>query len=225
MRLLPLLALLLIALGLTAGPPAWTMEPAPTTPEAMLRHVEERFRSLSDYQCRASLESRLGDRRETGEYRIYVKLPRMVRVHVERGRSRGSDVVMARDGSIRGRKGGILKPFVIRLDPDDKRLLSLRGGLVTDFDWGSFYRKMREHAALPGARLTLARRSEEATAHYEVVVTYPSGGKQYREIMRIDPSLWAMVEGHVYEENVPVDHVRFYDIRLNTGLTDNFFRL
>ena len=226
MRFLPLLSAFLAAFCLAAAPRrAWTAEPTPSTPEAVLRRVEERFRSLTDYQCRASLETRLGDRREAGEYHVYVKLPRMLRVHVDQGRGRGSDVAMARDGSIRGRKGGILKPFAMRLDPDDKRLRSIRGGPVTEFDWGSFYQKLRAHAALPGAHLTLLPRAEGASTPYELVVTYPSGGKQYREVTRIDPGLWVMVEGHVYEENVLVDHVRFSEIQVNTGLTDNFFRL
>jgi outer membrane lipoprotein-sorting protein len=225
MRHFPTFAVLLISLSLAVSLAARAADAPLTTPEAVLRRAEEKFRSLTDYRCRATLASQNGKRSESGEYQVWVKLPGMLRVHVDRGRGRGSDVAMARDGSIRGRKGGLLKAFVIGLDVDDKRLRSIRGNPVTEFDWGSFYRKLRAHAALPGARLTLEPRAESAIAPYVLVVTYTSGGKNYREVTRIDPTLWVMVGGDVYEGTVLVDHVEFREIQFNTGLTDGFFRL
>ena len=225
MRHLSTFALLFITFGLAVSLSAQAADAPPTTPEAVLRRAEERFRSLTDYRCRATLESQSGKKREVGEYQVWVKLPGMLRVHVDRGRGRGSDIAMARDGSIRGRKGGLLKAFVMGLDADDKRLRSIRGNPVTEFDWGSFYRKLRAHAALPGARLTLEPRPANTAAPYVLVVTYSEGGKNYREFTRIDPSLWVMVSGDVYEGVVLVDHVEFRDIHFNTGLTDGFFRL
>jgi hypothetical protein len=56
-------------------------------------------------------------------------------------------------------------------------------------------------------------------------VLYSEQGRRYREVYRIDPHLWVMLEGRVYEDDVLVDHVRFRDIHLDTGVKDSWFRL
>jgi hypothetical protein len=60
---------------------------------------------------------------------------------------------------------------------------------------------------------------------YEVVLTYSDGEKRMREVYRIDPQMWVMVEGDVFEDGMRVDHVAFSEIRLDAGVPDSVFRL
>jgi len=196
----------------------------PITADEVLRRAEAQFAGLTDYECEADAESRLGTKTETGSYRIWFRKPALLRVKVLAGRNRGSEVVLGDDGKVHGRKGGLLKAIVIRMSATDGRLRSLRGLPVTEFDWGSFYRKLRERGARLGAKTVLATRAG-AQAPYELVLTYHDAGKSIREVYRIDPRLWVMTEGEVYEDHLRVDHVVFRDVRLNSGVSDRWFRL
>lgn len=213
--------LLLLVGGLCAG----RVHPAePMRPDEVLALAERRFQSVTDYQCVADAETRLGNKTSAGTYQVWFKKPAMLRTRVLRGNHRGSEVAMDREGQVRGRKGGILKAFVVRLSADDKRLRNLRGVPVTELDWGSFYRKCRERSTRPGARMTLAPRASPDLP-YEVVVTYPTEGNRMREVYRIDPKLHVLVEGDIFENEVRVDHIAFREIQLDTGLSDGTFKL
>ena len=192
--------------------------------DRVIAHAEERFHSLQAYECHIAAASSQGLKSDAGLYHFWFKSPGLLRVHVEKGSNSGSDVVVNREGKITGRKGGLLKPFVIRLKSTDPRLRSVRGVSVQDLDWGSFYRKLRDHAALKGAKTVLAER-RDARQPYNIVVTFRDGAKQMREEYRIDSQSWIMTEGDVFENGVRVDHVAFQDIHLNTGVGEGWFKL
>jgi len=192
--------------------------------EQVLARAEERFEALTDYECLIESESRLGQRVERGAYRFSYRHPGMLRVRVLRGRFRGSEVTRDRQGRYRGRRGGLLKLIVVDLDPDDGRLRSVRGVPLAELDWGSFYRKLRERAGRPGARLSLAP-ARDAAGPYELVLTCGDAAKRRREVYRIDREQWVLVEGDVLEDDARVDHVTFRAIRFNPGRPERWFRL
>jgi outer membrane lipoprotein-sorting protein len=215
-RALLILLLALLPLRLPAG--------ESLTADEVMRRAEAAFAALSDYECLSDSETRLGAKVESGTHRIWFKQPRMLRVHVLRGRDDGSEVAVGADGRVRGHKGGILKAIVIRLSANDKRLRNLRGVPVTDLPWGRFYEKYRERAARPGARTALQPRLQPDDP-YDLVLTYADGGKAIREVYRIEARRWVMMQGDVYENEVRVHHIVFRDIRLNTGVKDSWFKL
>ncbi len=222
--LLSLQVLFLVVPLLTGARLARAAAPAPTSPEELMRRVEARFRAIEDYQCLADLECRLGEKSESGSYQIWFKQPQCLRVKVLRGRSRGSDVVVDEQGKISGRKGGLLKPFVIRLRPDDSRIRSLTGMPLTQFDLGKFCRRFWEQSGRPDARTQLTPARGGGDSH-EVSLTYAADGARMREIYRIDPFTLSVQEAEIYRDNVRTDRVVFRDIRFNTGVRDGFFRL
>jgi outer membrane lipoprotein-sorting protein len=218
----------LLLLG--ASPPRVQSEPAkPIEPDEVMRRAERRFDSLSDYECIVDADTRLGDRTESGTYRLWFKAPALLRTHVLRGRNAGSEVAVDRAGTVRARKGGLLRPFVKRLSREDPRLRNLRGVALFELDWGSFYRQYRRRALGPGASSRLLAPSGGG-AFYEIELTYdtPAAGTQrarhMRELYRVDAQLWVMVSGDVFEDGVRVEHVTFRDIRLNPGRDDGWFR-
>jgi hypothetical protein len=63
------------------------------------------------------------------------------------------------------------------------------------------------------------------TSPSEVTVTYPNLGKAVREVYSVDPERWLIVEGAVYEDETRVEHVLFREIKLDTGVKEQWFRL
>lgn len=222
MRLLPLV-LCAGCLTFLQAPGVRSAAATAETAESVLARAESRFAALKDLECFVESETRLGKKQEGGTFHFWFRKPAMLRIHVTKGKTRGSDLVIDEAGKVRGRKGGLLKPFVISLSQSDKRLRNIRGFPVMDLPWSTFYRKVRERAARPGARLTLAERPD-ATPH-QLTLRYVEAGKRMREEYRIDPELWVLTEAVCFEDEVCVDRVTFRDIRLDPGLEPKFFRL
>lgn len=195
----------------------------PASADDVIRRAEQRFAQLTDYECLADTDSRAGKKTAAGTYHLWFKKPEMLRLQVVRGDHRNSEVAVDRDGNVRGREGGLLKPFVVGLKKTDRRLRSIRGVTITQLDWGTFYRNYRAAAAQPGAKTELIRRP--GSTLYEVAVTYTQGGTVMRQVYRIDPNRWVLIEADVFEDVVRVDHILFRDIRINTGIGDRWFRL
>lgn len=172
----------------------------------------------------ADFEARLENRVESGSCQFWFKQPRMLRLKVLRGSKRGSQVAVDSSGQIRGSRGGILGLIVRRLTTNDPRLLTIRGASILTLDWGSFFVRYRATTLRPDTLVFLAPHPDP-NSPFEVTVTYQNEGKAMREIYRLDPHLWVIVEGTVYENETQVAHVVFRDIKLNTGLTESWFRL
>jgi len=216
-----LLLIALIAAVLTSDRPG---RAEAANPEAVLQRVNEQFGALRDYECLVDTDCQAGSKQEARSFRMWYKQPGMLRLKVLRGRSRGSEVVVASDGTIRGRKGGLLKPIVIRMDAEDARVRSLRGVPVSEFLWSAFYSRYRARAAQPGARITLLPH-QEADAPYEIQLTYADQGRAMREVLRVDPVRWLVQEREIFEGATCVDRAVFHDWKVNGGLKDGWFRL
>lgn len=222
LRGLPLL-LLAGSLLFMPGPAVLAPAAAAESAESVLARAENRYAAIKDFECLVESETRKGKKQEGGTFHFWYRKPAMLRIHVVKGKTRGSDLVIDEAGKVRGRKGGLLKPFVISLSANDKRLRNIRGFPVTDLHWGAFYRKLREAAARPGARLTLSDRS--GADPYHLTLRYVDEGKQIREEYYIHPEHWVLVRADSFEDEVCVDRVVFRDIRLDPGLEPKFFRL
>lgn len=216
-----LASLALVPLG--AGIPRADAAGNLTATEVIARG-EERFRTLQDYQCLVELETKQGKRVESGACQFWFKQPRMLRLKVIRGSKKGSEVTVSNTGQVRGHQGGLFRSIIRRMKPTDSRLLTIRGSSMMGLDWGSFFLKFHAATANPGARVTLAPR-EDPEAPYQVQVAYPERGKRMREVYALSPRSWLLVDGAVYEDEVQVEHVTFRDVKLDTGLPDDWFSL
>lgn len=196
----------------------------PDTPNEILNKAEERLRSLTDYRCFAEGQASLGEKRDGGSYRVWFRNPCLARIKVVSGRSKGSEIAVDDKGQVRARKGGLLKPFVVKMKPNDRRLLSIRGISICEITWPAFYKRWRQTASLPGAKTTVAPRASRE-APYEVVISFERDGKPCREHYRVDPRLWVLTEAEMWENGQRVDQIRFSEVSLNTGVEEDFFRL
>jgi hypothetical protein len=214
-----LTALTLLLLGSVASVDA----AGGATPSDIMERAEQRFRTLTDYECTIDCESRLGGAVERGTYRIWFRQPNLLRVRVVKGQRRGSEVAMDEKGQFRGREGGLLKPIVVRLKPSDRRLQSIRGKCVTEFNLNAFYQRYRERCAQPGVTAQLIPPAVQGP--YTVALTFSQDGKKMRELYRIDADAWTLTGGEVYEDGTLVEQFTVRELRVDTGLKENWFRL
>jgi outer membrane lipoprotein-sorting protein len=193
--------------------------------EDVIRRAEERFKTLRDYTCYVESETRLPNKNETetSTLMFWFKQPRLLKGKVIGGKGKGSEVALGPSGKVKAHKTGVLGFIKVTMDPDDKRLKGARGGGgFAELDFGSYYRLCRARAAKSGAKMTATR---SGSGPYEVVLTYPEGGKQVRELYQFDPELMVLTRNQVWENGTLVDTTVFRDVKLNVGLDEKLFRL
>lgn len=190
----------------------------------ILGRAEQRFKSLSDYECVIDYECRLPDRVENKTYRVWYRQPSLLRVKVLQGPGKGSEVALDENGQYRGRKGGLLKPFVVKLKPTDKRLQGLRGKSITEFNLGTVYQRCRGRSANNNAEMQVAK-SADAPGTKGVVLTFVENGKRVQETYRFDPNTWFLTSCSVLENGKLVESFAVQQLKVNTGLDESFFRL
>jgi outer membrane lipoprotein-sorting protein len=190
----------------------------------ILDRAEQRFRSLSDYECVINYECRLPDRVENKAYRVWYRQPNLLRVRVLQGSGKGSEVALDEKGQYRGRKGGILRPIVVRLKPNDKRLQGLRGKSVTEFNLGTVFQRCRTRCSQGNAEMQVAK-TAGAPGTKGVVLTFVENGKRVQETYRFDPNTWFLTSCSVLEDGKLVESFDVTQMKVNTGLDADWFRL
>jgi hypothetical protein len=202
---------------LTAAGRAW----AGGTAEALqwIDRLQDRLRECRDYECLIQSYERQGKRQEDRCYRLYVKDARMVRVKVLGGRGKGSEAALDARGRLRGRKGGLLKPFAQTLKPDDERVRSLRGTPFWECACHNFLKALRVRVAEPGAQAEIEPDREQPGRL--VLTLRPAGGT--RERYWIDPQQMRVVKGEVFEGELLIQEFSIREVRENMGLNDAFF--
>jgi hypothetical protein len=191
-------------------------------PRVVLARLEAAYRAIQDYRCRISSFTRQGSRVDRRELRFSFRKPDMARVRVLRGSGKGSEVARGRTGKLRGRRGGLLSPFVVSLKPTDARVRNLRGVPFWEADWGVFIRKMGEALADPAASATTRT---PADGSLELTIQFRQPGPLVRHVYLVDTRRWLITEADVYEGNELVDQVRYDECQLNLGLTERDFEL
>ena len=216
-----ILALFCCALG-TFSAVASLRAAEPDRADAILDRAEQRFRSISDYECVIDYECRLPDRTESKTYRVWYLQPSLLRVKVLQGPGKGSEVALDDKGQFRGRKGGILKPFVVKMKPTDKRLQGLRGKSVTEFNLGTVYQRCRGRCSQGGADMQVAKTTDATKG---VVLTFNENGKRVQETYKFDSNTWFLTSCSVLEDGKLVESFDVNQLKVNSGLDMDWFKL
>jgi hypothetical protein len=194
------------------------------SPDNVANSLQSRFERLTDYDCLLKTETHAGSKIEAMTFHLWYRRPGLLRLRVLQGRHKGSELVLGPDGTLRGRRGGLLKPFTRRLSRNDPSLRSLRGQPAWELDFGSFLRAMRERMALPGS--TAVVHVPTATeSHLLLEVRYPPEGSDrfLRDLWAVDEGEWLLASGDVFDGETRVDHVEFSQIRVDQGTPESWF--
>jgi outer membrane lipoprotein-sorting protein len=208
-----LLVSLLTAAANAAGP----------RPTDVVSKLESSFQSINDYEC--VMESVVKGKKDVkrGTYHYWFKKPEMVRIKVEKGSHRGSQIALNAAGKIRARPGGLLKFIKVPVDKNDKRLRSPRGTPFYDTHMGSSCRRLRE--ALQ--RSDKAEVTGAPGGELQIVMSYkdPQSQAQMKEVWLVDSARWLITGCDVFESGDQVEHVVYRDYRVNAGIEDKVFNL
>ncbi len=205
-----------VALFALAARPA-----AAGTSEALqwVDRLQERLARCRDYECRIESFERKGDRKEERSYRLFVKDSRLVRVKVIDGRGKGSEATLDAHGRVRGRHGGLLKPFAQTLKPEDERVRSLRGTPFWDAACHNFLKSLRARIACPGTQCEV---ETDKAQPGKLLLVLRRPGAAHEEYW-IDPQQMHLVRGELFEGEVLIQEFSVRELKENVGLSDDFF--
>jgi hypothetical protein len=191
------------------------------TPEALqwVDRLQERLSQCHDYQYLVCSFERRGEQKESRSYRLFAKDSRLVRIRVVDGRGKGSEATLDPKGRVRGRKGGLLKPFAQTLKPDDDRLRSLRGTPFWDCACHNFLKELRARMTLPGTHCEIEP-DRDQPAQLLLTVERPGAA---RERYWIDTHQMHIVRGETFEGDLLVQEFSIRELKENVGLNDDFF--
>jgi outer membrane lipoprotein-sorting protein len=215
-----------LLISLAAGfASAATSTPASLTPETVSAKLQQRFEQLTDYEAVMNTETRSGARIEAARFHVWYRKPGLFRLRVLRGRQRGSELLVEADGTLRGRRGGLLRPFSRQLSRSDPSLRSLRGQPAWELDLGSFLRAMRKRMAQAGSSSAVLKPApSEPDLRLEVRYQSPADGHPLRDVWIIDPRTWLLVGGEVYDGEQRVDRFEITDFKPDRRLPLSMFR-
>jgi outer membrane lipoprotein-sorting protein len=215
-----------LLLSLAAGfVSAAAFTPVDLTPKTVAEKLQQRFDQLTDYEAVMNTETRSGARVDAARFHVWFRKPALFRLRVLKGRQRGSELVVEADGSLRGRRGGLLRPFSRRLSRSDPSLRSLRGQPAWELDLGSFLRAMRERMSQAGSSSTVRKPAPDGPSlSLEVRYRSLADGHPLRDVWTIDPRTWLLVGGEVYDGEQRVDRFEITDFMPDRGLPLSMFR-
>lgn len=146
----------------------------------------------------------------------------MIRLRVEQGPDRGSEISVTTEGKVKARPGGLLgKAIAVTMEKTDARLRSPRGTYGWASDFGTLYRRLREN--LQRAESADAMPVPGSPDRLQLRVDFTNERVPCREVWTVDTKNWLLVSLDLTEDGKLVEHVQFQDFQENIGLTEAFF--
>ncbi|MEN3044918.1 MAG: hypothetical protein ABDH37_06880 [Candidatus Hydrothermales bacterium] len=114
--------------------------------DLIIKECEKKWESVNTYTCIYESYQKKDNEEDKRKYFVEFKKPLWIRLKVLEGKNKNSEVLYNPEKNIvRGRKSGMLRGIVLTLNPDDKRVISLRGFRVYHAGIGEIYRRMFEY--------------------------------------------------------------------------------
>lgn len=198
---------------------------ADAAPEDILRAFDSRWAALKDYSCSLDTKVRRGEK-ETHDVLDYAfKKPALWKSRVVKGADEGSTVARGADGKIRARAGGALGIIAITMKEDDARLKDPRGATLNEADWGFIARQFQKRR---GAGWTFERLPDERIRGVDCAIVQAAGKAdamgETREALAFDKATLALKARRLWEGEAQVDDTVYDRVKLDQGLTDEFFK-
>jgi outer membrane lipoprotein-sorting protein len=207
-----LIGMVLLTLG-SSKPPAVSK----ITPGQLMFMAFENYEAIRSYQCRLILHATKGNTVQDSEYLFYYQKPNMIRMHVEKGIGEGDTIVMRSDGTIRGRREGILSMLAITLNPNDERLRDLWDRRFYDSDWGTILRETEKRM-----KECVSCRVELDGGAKRFVLTV-EGADGYFDQTWLDGERLTVLKKHVRMANGDKLEATWTNIALNPTFEKDFF--
>jgi len=191
------------------------------TAEQVLSRLEARVDGIKEYECLMEGDMRKGGNSKMGTYHIWFRPPELMRIRVEKGAHRGSEIVLTESGKVRARGGGVLKVFTTTMSRNDKRLRDPCGRYAWDASFPRLYRRLKERVAA-AERVEVSPLGKDA---YRITVAARDAGQPVRERWTVRLTGCPVERVEVDEGNQAIERTSFREFRENPSLPVDLFKL
>ena len=188
-----------------------------------------RFGQIQDYHCLYESFAANGKKSETFFYKLYFSKPKLIRLEILKGRSKGTILLYDPDRKrVRLRVGsGLFSSLVLGMSPANKKVVDVNGHGIDHADWGWILGRHLEQADL----FTSSCLGEEPVGGrlsrvYELVsVDAARSSPIAREKIWFDVELNVITQFQLFDrDNNIFQSSTFTDIVLNPGLNKDLFK-
>ena len=198
------------------------------SPSALLDSLETRWNQIQDYTMELHSFQKKGEKTQNRVYAFRYMRPGWIYLHVLEGDGKGAHVVYnPQTDKVRAKKGGLLSVIKLTLSPDDKRVLSIRGFGIKDTPFDVLLRRWRTYLQTAQVQLQGPQEVEGQEVYVlEATGVDPTLSKGAdREVLYLRSTDFLPVGFDQYEGGELVHRVRYKDLRLNVGLTEEDFKI
>ena len=218
-------ASLLLILAFLLLIPAYSGSSDTSYPDILTR-MKERFEKIETYQCFFQVFTAKGKKTKTVTAQYFFKKPKWVRMELLEGSQKGT-VLLYKPHSVKLKPGkGLLSIFHFTFEPENERLVDLRGYGIHETDWGYCIDQHLQRLEITDSQFAGEENVEgRQTLVFELLSQYPERSNGVaKEVLWVDK-----------EELIPLKYVHydttgkvvlsalFKEIKINVELEDAFF--
>ena len=193
------------------------MEAEAHDPGPVFQAWEKALSQIKNYECTLVSEVWKDDKKEYKVYEYHYVHPDFVKMKVLKGDSKGGEAYYdPESGKVRARKTGLFSVIRLTLDPDNKKVTSIRGHKITETSFFYYYKKWKDYTTyanvyrdtLDNGHVLLVAEGLKPEENYGAV----------RATLEFNPETWLPLKLEEYDANGKLIHrVVYQDIRINTG--------
>ena len=191
--------------------------------DEVIASILQNYESVVDYQCRLTVLSYLGNKREERIINFYFKKPKLIRMDILKGTrpgDSGSIGVYKGGDKVAGRRGGLLSGIVIKVSKDNPLVTTIRGvglhesDLETVFDQLAFYK----------AKGRIEFRDAGSSYVFTCTTRNPAENEGIsKDLVWIDSKNFLITRNERYEGDRLVQAASWGEYIVNAGLPEELF--
>ena len=218
-------AILLLIMVFILFIPAYSGSNDTSYPDTLTR-MKERFEKIETYQCFFQVFTAKGKKTKTVIAQYYFKKPKWVRMELLEGSDKGS-VLLYKPHKVRLKPGtGLLSIFHFTLEPENERLVDLRGYGIHETDWSYYIDQHLQKLGITSGQFVGEESVEgRETLVFELLSQYPERSNDVaKEILWVDKEeLIPLKYVHYDTSGMLILSAQFKDIKINVEFEDSFF--
>ena len=186
--------------------------------------------ALKDYSFDSNIITFKGRRRVSQKGKFFFKQPNLTRIEVTKGGFRkGSVLVREKSGNIIARGGGLFRAVKLRMKKNNKWLRSANGFSMLEVDYETLLRNLTrelKHGQKSYVTESPVKAGVQKKNVYILDVIDPAKSKdRITQRVLVDPQKNLPIEWHLFRKAKPLSITKWSNIKTNSGLSDELFKL
>jgi outer membrane lipoprotein-sorting protein len=197
--------------------------------DELLEHIQARWQTVSDYTCILETFTLTEDDKQVSTIEHKFLKPKWIRMQILEGDGKGSiGVYDPFTKKVRGCKTGILKIIVLTMDITDSRVRSIRGHRIDQGDCLTLIERLEAYHR-NGEFTSVEHTTYNGKSAYlfkaEVQDSSRLWGAQKESIWLNEENCFPLKSEQLLGDGTVVHYSTYRDIEINTGLTEDDFKL